>query len=95
MNRIINNAVNSLSKTPDETVLITAHMVLYSVGDLDPVEVATQKLFQGRDRVWVANQTQSRPELDDRVEIFGSRPECRSKIFRVATDHGSPPEYFS
>jgi hypothetical protein len=38
--------------------------LFFSVGDLDPVEVATQKKYP------IANQTRSRPELDDRGEIF-------------------------
>jgi hypothetical protein len=49
--------------------LMDAHFWI-RVGDLDP------KFFQGRDREWVAKkypiaiETRSRPELNDRVEIF-------------------------
>jgi hypothetical protein len=43
-----------------------------SVGDLDPVEVATQNFFRvaTQKKYPIANQTRSRPELGDRVEIF-------------------------
>jgi hypothetical protein len=49
-----------------------------SVGDLDPVEVATQTLFRvateygsrPKKNYPITNQTWSRPELDDRVDIF-------------------------
>jgi hypothetical protein len=45
---------------------------------LSVLSVGDSNFFQGRDRVWVAtqkkypiaNQTRSRPELNDRVEIF-------------------------
>ena len=51
-----------------------------SVGDLDPVEVATQNFFRvaTQKKYPIANQTRSRPELDDRVEIFWVA--TRSKI---------------
>jgi hypothetical protein len=66
------------------------------------------KLFQGRERVWVAiqkkypiaNQTRSRPALDNRVEIFWVA--TRSKILEFLHQavypgkfSGSRPEKFS
>jgi hypothetical protein len=60
--------------------------ILNSVGDLDPVEAATQTFFRVATQIKysIANQIRSRPELDDRVEIFwvatDIRVATRSKI---------------
>jgi hypothetical protein len=69
----------------------------FSFWDLNPVDVATQTFFRvaTQKKFPTANQIRSRPELNDRIEIFWVA--TRSKIldcFHRAVYHGKFSEKF-